>query len=96
MQASDGVNMVSVLKSDPLHLAIKELQVALERQTVMLAALETRLGVLHEDVRRSAETMTRLKLAADNAKQLSQAHQEALTAIDKRLAGVETRYDDGE
>jgi hypothetical protein len=81
--------MTNVRKGDPLHSAVAALQVGLERQSLVLASLEARIAHLHEDVRRVGEMTTRIKLAADNAKDLAKSHQDVLTALEKRLEAVE-------
>lgn len=50
-----------------------------------LATVESRVSLAHDKLSRIAETTTRLKLLADNAKQLSLAHAETLKAIEARL-----------
>jgi hypothetical protein len=49
------------------------------------------MGKLHEDVRRSLELATRLKLATDNAKNIAVSHQETLETVERRLAALEKR-----
>lgn len=50
-----------------------------------LAGLEGRMEQMHEVLRRSAETVTRLKLMADNAKKDSAAQGEILKAVLARI-----------
>lgn len=76
---------------DQLQSALDAMQAALDRQARVLSALEDRLGALHDDVRESAEVLTRLKLASENAKQVAVSHREALSVSDKRLEQIEAR-----
>lgn len=62
-----------------------------ERQLAALARLEERIGLLHEQMRRTGETVTRLKLMGDNARREAQASAEAIQRIEERLAGLEGR-----
>lgn len=52
-----------------------------------LAGLEGRMEQMHDVLRRSAETVMRLKLMADNARKLAEAQNEAIAAIAARLGG---------
>lgn len=52
-----------------------------------LAGLEGRMEQMYDVFRRSAETVTRLKLMADNARKLAEAQNEAIAAIASRLGG---------
>lgn len=56
----------------------------------MLATLESRILLIHDDVRRTAETVSRLKLMADNAKKVAHTQGETLSALlTRRDAGGE-------
>ncbi|MBB5519065.1 hypothetical protein [Amphiplicatus metriothermophilus] len=68
--------------------ALAALVRALERHEKSLATIESRVALMHEEVRRIAETAARLRLALDNVKRLSLAQGEALTRIERRLAGA--------
>lgn len=87
--------MAKVASGDPLNSAIRSLEAALERQTLTLTTLEARVAELHDDMRKSAEIITRLKLASDNAKQIALTHKEALDAVGQRLDGIEGRLGRG-
>lgn len=50
-----------------------------------LASLNDRMTQMHEVLRRSAETVTRLKLMADNAKKESAAQSETVKAVLARI-----------
>ncbi|GAB4520070.1 MAG: hypothetical protein Kow00133_06240 [Amphiplicatus sp.] len=68
--------------------ALAALVQALERHEKSLAMIESRVALMHEEVRRIGEAVARLKLALDNAKRLSLAQGEALARIERRLAGA--------
>lgn len=51
----------------------------------MLAAVESRILTIHDELRRSAETLTRLRLTVDNARKQATAQGETLNAILARL-----------
>lgn len=61
------------------------IQAVQARQMQILTTLESRVEQIREAVSRSAETATRLKLMADNAKKVAVAQGEALAALEKRL-----------
>lgn len=58
-------------------------------QSRVLANLESRILLIHDDIRRSAETVSRLKLMADNAKKVAHAQGETLSALLSRLESAE-------
>lgn len=54
----------------------------------VLATLESRILIIHDEVRRSAETIARLKLTADNFKKLAVSQNETIRMILARLDGA--------
>lgn len=62
-----------------------ELAAAARQDRKVLATIESRIMLIHDQVRRSAEAIARLKLTADNAKRLALAQTETLEAIREHL-----------
>ncbi|HOP20324.1 MAG TPA: hypothetical protein PLV61_13690 [Parvularculaceae bacterium] len=61
----------------------------------LTARLEERLELLHEESRRAAETLTRVKLAADNAKDVAKRQTKKLDEIAGRLEKIESLIAEG-
>lgn len=78
-------------QNTPSAAMLASLKEGQERQLAALARLEERIGLLHEQMRRTGETVTRLKLMGDNARREAQASAEAIQRIEERLAGLEGR-----
>lgn len=78
-------------QNTPSAAMLASLKEGQERQLAALARLEERIGLLHEQMRRTGETVTRLKLMGDNARREAQASAEAIQRIEERLAGLERR-----
>lgn len=64
---------------------LAELAAAREEDRKTLATIESRIALIHDEVRRIGETATRLKLMLDNAKRIALRHGERLEAIEERL-----------
>lgn len=59
-----------------------------EEHSRILATLESRILLIHDETRRTSETVTRLKLMADNAKKAAAAQGKQLEAILAKLASL--------
>ena len=56
------------------------------------ALVESRIDLILEGVRRDGETLTRLKLMAENARGVAQAQLDRLSAIERRLGEVASGF----
>lgn len=65
--------------------ALGDIIQSLKRQEKSLATIESRVALAHEDARRLAEMVVRVKLGGDNLKRLAIRHGEALLALEARL-----------
>ena len=65
---------------------LKTIMAALDAQGSILSAIATRLADVHEQCRRTNETVTRLKLMADNARVAASAQDAALAKITQLIA----------
>lgn len=65
--------------------ALESISSSQARLEEALATIESRVSLAYDKIARIAETTTRIKLLADNAKQISLAHAEALKSIESRL-----------
>lgn len=64
---------------------LAELAAAREEDRKSLATIESRIALIHDEVRRIGETATRLKLMLDNAKRIALKHGERLEAVEEKL-----------
>jgi len=64
---------------------LAELAAAREEDRKSLATIESRIALIHDEVRRTSETLTRLKLMLDNAKRIALKHGERLEAVEEKL-----------
>lgn len=57
------------------------------------ATIESRLDILHQESRKAAETVTRVRLAIDNVKAVSLQNTDRLEDIASRLARIESKLE---
>lgn len=68
-----------------LERMLREVLARQEAQEKLLITMESRLEMILGLARKNAETTSRLKLMADNARQASRAHSDALKSLAARL-----------
>lgn len=68
-----------------LENALAGIAARLEEDRKSLSMIESRIALIHEEVRRTAETVTRLKLMSDNARRLAISHSEAIERLSERF-----------
>lgn len=67
---------------------LAELAAAREASRKTLATIESRIALMHDELKRTRETVSRLKLMLDNAKRLALRHGEALERLNERLDAI--------